>query len=167
MKLVDHAYRQLLVEELLDWAKENNPRRFDQCRPYLRSEQIEPIRNTSSKLFEAGLCLPDNNIGRGISLGGNYRGLPLKIIATEWYEYGQGNWSRSGWLYVPQWTDNHATTFFKLHLPNHNSGYIHLLDAADPIHTIWLSTTAGIRIEKQFHYLAHPADVWDFKWKAD
>ena len=30
---------------------------------------------------------------------------------------------------------------------------------------IWLTTKTGFRMEKEFHYVTHAADVWSFTWR--
>jgi hypothetical protein len=72
---------------------------------------------------------------------------------------------RSGWLFAPQFTHSHAVAFFKLHVQDEGSGYIHILAASDPNHTIWLTTAAGFKKEGQFHYTDHPMAIWPFNWK--
>lgn len=72
---------------------------------------------------------------------------------------------RSGWLYVPQWTESLSVAFFKVHISELGAGYIHLVDVASPKHTIWLKTQTGYSNEKEFHYLSFPTDVWEFTWR--
>jgi hypothetical protein len=111
-----------------------------------------------------GLVSASNALGRGITLGGTYRNIPLRLVATRWSGYGM-SWMRSGWLFVPQLTCSHAIAFFKLHVQDEGSGYIHIIDASDPVHTIWLTTGTGFKKEDQFHYINHPMAIWPFSWK--
>lgn len=154
--ILDFAHQRLAIEIVLDWAKENNPGRYETHKPYLA--------NQVSKNAPLALFAPDNDLGHGISLGGTYRGIPLQISATAWAEYGSGL-VRSGWLFVPQLTESHAVAFFKLHLSSNGQGYIHLVDVANPVHNIWITTRTGFRQEKEFHFLGYPTDVWEFSWK--
>jgi hypothetical protein len=58
---------------------------------------------------------------------------------------------RGGWLFIPQWTANHAISFFKVHVFDNGTGYMHIVDTTDPAHTVYLATDTGSRKEKSFH----------------
>jgi hypothetical protein len=164
--IIDHAFRTLKIDLLLEWTKKRNPERFEHHKPYY---QVNLAGKTNAKFFFA---LEENNLGYGITLGGIYQNVPLKLAATDWVEYGIQRKVRSGWLYIPQWTESHAITFFKIHIfengPENGENYIHLVDTAAPVHTIWLRTQAGDHIEQEFHFggdIALATDVWHFKWR--
>lgn len=157
--LIDYAHKQVVLDQVLAWAKRTNRVQYDRFEPYYQVENLEDVN------MNVGQVLLDNSLGRGITLGGAYRDIPLQLMATKWIEYGQLGWVRSGWLFIPQWTANHATTFFKVHANRDGKGYIHLTDVSAPAHVIWLTTTAGSKEEKEFHYILHPSDVWQFSWK--
>ncbi|MFN8463917.1 MAG: hypothetical protein U0X20_00140 [Caldilineaceae bacterium] len=163
--MLDFALRHLLVDALLLKAKEANPYRYAEHQPYLdRDLAAAPgTRSTSEKLCEV---VPGNDLGYGITLGGFYRNVSLCVAATEWTLYGQSQ-VRSGWLYIPQWTANHALAFFKIHVQEDGTGYIHIVDAADPVHSIHLLTSSGDIQKGEFHYCSNPAAVWAFAWKQD
>jgi hypothetical protein len=159
-EIIDYAYKRLALDKVLTWAKNHNPARYENHQPYYESvAEDESVGATA--------VLPDTHLGRGIHLGGSYRDYELKIVAADWVEYGVASWVRSGWLFVPQWTTSLAITFFKIHIVENGQGYIHLVDAAEPPHFIWLKTDAGFHMEKGFHYAAHVADLWEFTWKDD
>lgn len=155
-KIIDYATQRLAIESILNWAKETNLSRYEMHQPYLADEV--------SKTDPLAQFVPDNDLGYGIALGGVYQNTPLEVAATQWAEYGSG-WVRSGWLFVPQLSESHSVAFFKVHVLGDGKGYIHIADVADPIHSIWLATRAGFRREQEFHYAAHPSDIWDFTWK--
>lgn len=161
--MVEYADKRGLLETLLQAAQEQNPNMYARYEPRFH---IEPIVDANyreeSSLESSGSVLPDNNLGKGLMLGGLYRDIPLKIAAHDWAEYGIGGWVRSGWLFIPQRTASHAVTFFKVHVLNDRTGYIHLADVSAPAHTIWLVTSGGLKIEKEFHYVTYPVDVWHF-----
>ena len=157
--IVDYAHRKLVIESVLDWAKQHNLSRFEEHQPYY-SPEAPGVNPSATKV---GTVLPDNDLGKGITLGGLYRDIPLRIVATEWVQYG-ASLARSGWLFIPQWTESHAIAFFKIHVLDDRKGYIHIVDVSDPTHIIFLATGTGFRMEKEFHYAAHPTDVWDFVW---
>ena len=159
--IIDHAYRRLKVEVVLDWVKQANPTRFEQHQPYFNAKYLEETR----EYYSIVSVLSDNSIGKGISIGGKYLGVSLRIVATEWTDYGTNRQIRSGWLFIPQWTANHAITFFKIHIYDNGTGYVHIVDTTDPAHPVYLTTSTGLRFEKSFHYLSHPGDTWQFTWR--
>jgi len=156
-QIIDYSYQKLHVDQLLAWAEKQNPGRFARHKPYHHAE--------TTTLESGFVLLETNHLGYEITLGGTYRNISLKIIAAGWEPYGTSGKVRSGWLYVPQLTASHAVTFFKIHISNDGKGYIHLVDAAHPIHPIWLRTRTGSHTEKEFHYISHPTDIWHFVWK--
>jgi hypothetical protein len=162
-RIVDYAHKKLVMEIVLDWAKTHNPRKYEENQPYYEQEAAETANSLGQGV---GLVLADNDLGWGLTLGGLYQGIPLKIAATGWAEYGTSGLVRSGWLFIPQWTASHAVAFFKVHVSEEGSGYIHIVDVADPIHTIWLTTKTGWKQEESFHYLAHSAALWRFVWQG-
>ena len=157
-QLIDFADKQVMLDQVLEWAKDVNRIQYDNYKPYYGEDDPEKA------FIGVGHVLPDNSLGKGILLGGSFREVPLRLVATEWVEYGQGGWVRSGWLFIPQRTENHATTFFKIHANRDHKGYIHIADASSPSHPVWLITAAGNKIEKEFHYIGYPSDVWHFVW---
>src|SRR5207249_2132802 len=110
--------------------------------------------------------IDDNDLGRGIKLGGTIEGKPLYLVTSDWGQHREHIVVKSGWLYqkldIPGITmpsdvlqsfalsPSLAVAFFKIHLINNGSGYIHLLDAANPTHTLWLETDMGYRREEVF-----------------
>lgn len=161
--MVEFADKKGLVDKLLQAAQEQNPTMYVNHEPGFRTEPIiDANYQDDSGLESSGIVLPDNSLGKGLMLGGLYRDIPLKITAHDWAAYGIGGWVRSGWLFMPQRTPSHAVTFFKVHVLNDETGYIHLADVSAPAHTIWLVTSGGLKIEKEFHYVAYPVDVWHF-----
>ncbi len=159
-QIIDHAHTRLAIESVLNWAKDHNPARYEKHQPYYQPGPPKTQENSS----QITLVLPDNDLGKGITLGGVYRTIPFRIVATKWAEYGE-SWVRSGWLFIPQWTENHAIAFFKIHAYDVGVGYIHLVDVSDPKHTIWLTTETGFKKEGEFHYIMHPSDTWEFVWR--
>lgn len=153
--IIDFATQNLAIEIILDWAKEKNPARFYTHEPYF-AEQVQED-NVLVKICD------DNHIGFGIHLGGKYQGIPLKMAATQWAQYG-GSKVCSGWLFISQLTESHAVTFFKIHVSTDGKGYVHLTDVSHPAHLIYLSTTFGFYKEKEFHFQAAPMDIWHFTW---
>jgi hypothetical protein len=164
--IIDHAHKHLAMEVILEWAAKQNPSRYEAHRPYRQGDELEGAGGGEADLSGAGLVLENNDLGRGLTLGGAYRDILLRIVATDWAEYGTFGWVRSGWLFIPQWTTSHAVAFFKVHVSEDGEGYIHIVDVADPRHPIWLTTTTGWRKEKEFHYVGHPVDVWFFTWEG-
>lgn len=161
--ILDFAIRNLKVEKLLEWAESRNRTRYEKHSPYLQS--LEASDKSTQNFF---MSLEGNQLGHGITLGGMYQGKSLKIAAIDWAEYGTIGKVRSGWLYVPQLTTSHSVAFFKLHINDDGTGYIHLVDVASPPHPIWLETEAGYRNEQNFHYdnkQAQAYDVWFFDWR--
>ena len=164
--IIDRAHKNLAVETVLNWAEANNPARYENHQPYYQTRSLA-LKGPGLQLdaLGAGSVLPDNALGKGISLGGSYRDIPLMIVASEWASYGISGEVRSGWLFVPEWTESHAVAFFKIHIQDEGDGYIHIVDASHPVHTIWLTTETGFRIEKEFHYATRPTDIWRFVWQ--
>ena len=152
------------MDTLLLRAKEANPYRYAEHQPYVNRESPQQHRVPRSPPEKLCEVVPANDLGYGITLGGFYRNLSLCVAATEWTPYGQSQ-VRSGWLYIPQWTANHALAFFKIHVHEDGTGYIHIVDAADPVHSIHLLTSAGDIQKDEFHYLDNPAALWTFSWK--
>jgi hypothetical protein len=157
--IIDYAHRQLKIESLLDWAQQNNSRRYKKHQPYL---QEEVLPQPTEPLFS---LIHDNDLGYGILLGGVYQSIPLRLAAIDWARYGRLGKVRSGWLYVPQWTTSHAIAFFKIHISDDGAGYIHIVDVAHPQHTIWLRTETGHHKEQNFHWISLATEVWNFTWK--
>jgi hypothetical protein len=89
-------------------------------------------------------------------------------VATDWAKYGTG-WVKSGWLYIPERTHSHAVTFFKIHAFDDKTGYIHILDSANPTHKLWLETNTGFREEQTFCWDEHKdalrTALWQFTWQ--
>ena len=100
--MVEYADKKALVETLLEAAKEKNPSMYAKHEPRFH---IEPIIDANyqdeSRVESSAIVLPDNDLGKGLMLGGLYRDIPLKIMAPDWAEYGTGGWVRSGWLFIP------------------------------------------------------------------
>ncbi len=161
--ILDFALRKVKVDQLLEWAKSHNAARYEKHLPYFQPPEA------SNKIAQNFLLsLEGNHLGYGITLGGMYQGVPLKVAAIEWAEYGTGGKVRSGWLYVPQLTAGHSVAFFKVHIRDDGTGYIHLVDVASPVHPIWLETRVGYRNEQYFHYDnvgAKAFDWWNFNWE--
>lgn len=149
------------------------------------AEQTKPtaepgaVNQTSSRVFAPTVVQVDpdkveqvegSDIGRGIKLGGEYYGQPLDIIASGWKRYGQDNSVRSGWLYSSTHNGvSHAIAFFKVHVFDDGRGYIHIQDAANPGHMLWLETAVSARHQELFCWdcpqqLPRSA-LWEFRWK--
>lgn len=158
-QIIEYGYKELKVDKLLSWAKGKNPKRYERHKPYV---QLETDSEFTPNFFSP---IENNDLGHGIILGGVYRGEPLKLAAVEWARYGTLSQVRSGWLYIPQWTESHSVAFFKIHVADEGAGYIHIVDVAAPTHTIWLKTQTGYSHEKDFHYLNYPTAVWEFTWR--
>jgi hypothetical protein len=161
--ILDFALQKIKVDQLLEWAKNRNPTRYENHAPYFQPPEVA---NKVAQNFL--LSLEGNHLGYGVTLGGMYQGIPLKVAAIDWAEYGSAGKVRSGWLYVPQLTASHSVAFFKLHIRDDGTGYIHLVDVASPVHPIWLETQIGYRNEQYFHYDnvgARAFYVWDFEWR--
>jgi len=165
-RIVDYAHKKLVMEVVLDWTKEHNPLKFKEMQPYVEPEVsgASHVRGEADNR-EVGLVLRGNDLGNGLTLGGMYQGIRLRIAATAWAEYGTSGWVRSGWLFIPQWTVSHAVAFFKVHISEDGTGYIHIVDVSDPMHTIWLTTRTGWKKEDKFDYNCHSADLWRFSWR--
>jgi len=162
-EMIDFALRRGAIDALLAAAKAERPQIYEQYAPYFITGPALMNESKGETLeISAGSVLPDNSLGKGLVLGGLYQKVPLRIVAHDWAEYGNASWVRSGWLFIPQWTPSHAVAFFKVHVLEGGTGYIHITDVSDPVHTIWLATSGGLKIEKEFHYVAHPVDVWHF-----
>jgi hypothetical protein len=110
-----------------------------------------------------------NDLGRGIGVGGEYKGDDLQAISAGWQRYGSSGWVISGWLFTPAAPESHAVAFFKIHLFDDGSGYGHILDASNPVHTVWLGTRTGFRREERFCWDQDPdvrrTDLWRFRWQ--
>ncbi|MCB9079009.1 MAG: hypothetical protein H6631_15500 [Anaerolineaceae bacterium] len=161
--ILDFALQKIKVERLLEWVKHHNEARYNNHGPY-----FQPPEAPNKVAYNFLLALEDNHLGHGITLRGTYRGIDLKVAAIDWAEYGTLGKVRSGWLYVPQLTASHSVAFFKLHLRDDGTGYIHLVDVASPVHPIWLETQAGYKNKQYFHYDGQGAkafDWWEFRWK--
>jgi hypothetical protein len=158
-QIIEYAYKQLKVDVLLAWVKDHNPQRYKVHKPYY---QLDTDKKSSQNFVSP---IENNDLGYGVILGGVYREIPLKLAAVDWSRYGTITYVRSGWLYVPQWTESHSIAFFKIHIGDMGAGYIHIVDVAAPEHTIWLETQTGYRNKKEFHYLNFPTDVWEFTWR--
>lgn len=158
-QIIDYAVRHLEVDSLLDWARQNNPRRYERHGPYRPQKELAQAAPATFSLLD------DNHLGFGITLGGLYRGIPLRIAAVDWEEYGPLVQVRSGWLYISQWTESHAIAFFKILISDDGAGYIHIVDVAHPAHTIWLKTETGYEKEEKFHWHHSATDRWPFSWK--
>jgi hypothetical protein len=152
-QIIDYAHQKLQIEALLAWAKDQNPARYEEHQPYYLSAS-----NEWPPIFS-------NDLGHGITIGGLYQDIPLQALAIGWTEYGD-TLVKSGWLYIPQWSQCHAIAFFKIHIRNNGTGYIHIVDASHPMHTIWIETEIGFRKEQGFDYIAHATTIWDdLRWK--
>jgi len=115
-------------------------------------------------------AVANNDLGYGIRIGGMYEYLPLLLVASEWAKYADRGWVKSGWLYEPNKSGtSHAVAFFKIHLDDDGTGYIHILDAANPVHTICLETQTGFRKEQEFCWdnvaPVERTTFWEFRWK--
>lgn len=162
-EILDFAHRHLLLEMLLLKAKEANPYRYAEHQPYVNRD-IAAVAGGGAP--DSRLCelVAANDLGYGITLGGFYKDIALSVVATEWTLYGQ-TLVRSGWLFIPQWTANHALAFFKIHVQEDGTGYIHIVDAAAPAHSIHLLTSSGDMLQGEFHFRDHPATIWTFTWR--
>jgi hypothetical protein len=93
--IVDLANRRLLIEDLLDYVKEHDPRRYDIHKPYFKEPRLISTTVTGAiSLSYRGeaFILSDNNLGRGISLGGVYQGISLSIVATPYKSRPAAKW---------------------------------------------------------------------------
>lgn len=110
-----------------------------------------------------------NDLGNGLIIGGVYRHTNLAVISSDWTSYEPDGFVKSGWLYMPVRTFAHAEAFFKVHIFDKGRGYIHILDAANPPHQIWLETATGFRREDSFCWSEKPelpkTVLWEFNWK--
>jgi hypothetical protein len=146
-EIIDHGRRQLKLEEVIEWVRQENPAQYIHYEPYVDLTMESGGQDEKAVLS----ILPDDHLGKGIRFGGSYRGIRLRIAATEWTPYGSDREIRSGWLFIPQWTANHALTFFKIHTYSVGEGYIHIADVTEPAHPVYLSTEAGDHLEMSFH----------------
>ncbi len=128
-----------------------------------------------------------NNLGKGIKLGGLINDTSLEVVASDWARFRNAGWVRSGWLYKPDGFKeqtvtivssllqdsnvSHAIAFFKIHLGDNGKGYIHILDAANPVHTIWLKTDAHFEREQEFCWnedkSVQTTALWEFTWQQN
>lgn len=107
-----------------------------------------------------------SDLGGDIFIGGQFRGYPLVVHASEWARYGSG-WVKSGWLWSPELAESHAVAFFKVHKREDGTGYIHLCDVANPLHTIFFETSTGFRQTVEIAWSQQPnAVLWHFTWQA-
>jgi hypothetical protein len=162
-EMLDYAHRHLLVDTLLLKAMAANPYRYAEHQPYVNRD-LPAAAGESTPDSRVCAAVAANYLGYGITLGGFYRDVAMSVVATEWTPYGETQ-VRSGWLYIPQWTANHALAFFKIHVYGDGTGYIHIVDVADPAHTIHLLTSSGEMLKGSFHYLDDPAALWTFNWR--
>jgi hypothetical protein len=113
--------------------------------------------------------ISEGDLGNGIRIGGRFKDVPLEVLAADWVDYLENGRVISGWLYISGTTISHAVTFFKIYLDKNGTGYIHILDAANPPHMVWLSTNTGDRHEKEFCwdgvFGVERTDLWKFTWK--
>lgn len=161
--IVDSAQRRLVLDGVLEWAADHNPRRHAIHGPYYEPEAQEGAGLIISG-GSAAFILADSDLGYGLRLGGMYQNSSLRLVASPWTEYANG-WVRSGWLFAPSWKVNHAVSFFKLHISSDGNGFIHLLGASEPDHTLRFTSEAGFNREEAFHYQTHPAAFWRFVWR--
>jgi tetratricopeptide (TPR) repeat protein len=129
----------------------------------LLSEQPITILETFPIQFK-----PNNNLGKGIRIGGIHDNLVLMLVGTDWQRFHNNGWVASGWLYTPDQL-NKAITFFKIHLWDAGDGYIHLMDVANPKHTVWVETATNFRKEEEFCWdndrSIQRTAKWEFKWQ--
>lgn len=112
--------------------------------------------------------VPNNDLGYGIVINGEYKGQPLEIVASPWARYGDKGRVISGWLYASPYFDvSHAVAFFKLHLREDGTGYIHILDSSNPVHTIEMTTETGFHRKEEFCWdcdpEVHRTSLWEFR----
>lgn len=100
-----------------------------------------------------------NDLGKGIKLGGLIKDTSLEVVASDWARF-----RNVGWV-------SHAIAFFKIHLGDNGKGYIHILDAANPVHTIWLKTDAHFEREQEFCWnedkSVQTTALWEFTWQKN
>ncbi len=116
--------------------------------------------------------MPGYDADYGIKIGGTFNNAPLKMISSDWKKSDDMGRIKSGWLYSPdRYGSSHAVTFFKIHVFDDHTGYLHIADVADPEHTIWMKTTAGSCEDGKFCWTPPPGaktvDRWKFCWKSD
>nr|WP_139088711.1 hypothetical protein [Oscillochloris trichoides] len=161
--IIDRGYQRLRMEIIFDWAKQASPIRYEQHLPYLKSEVT-----TTKETLDLSFSLVENgNLGYGITISEWYLGVNLLTVAANWVSYGEKRFVRSGWLYTPQWGQEHAITFFKLHVYEDGHAYIHIVDTADPVHYVQLETSIGYKVERQLHYNLYPTEILFFHWKEE
>ncbi len=131
---------------------------------------LQEIRRSVAPLGSSDIRpVPDNALGHGVRIGGRIHDEPLHVVAGNWINYYDSGWVRSGWLYTAARSFHFAETFFKIHLFHEGHGYIHVLAAANPGHTVWLETSVGSRREERFAWSDDPTAqqtaLWFFRWK--
>jgi hypothetical protein len=105
--IIDHSYRRLSLDVVLNWAKSENPRRYASDEPYYQGELIGRTILGPVHIEEASVNvtrIENNDLGNSIILGGEFQQIKMKLVATDWVEYGISRQVRSGWLFIPQWT---------------------------------------------------------------
>jgi len=149
---------------------------------------LRPTATGDEKVLLNDLRSGGLDLGFGIRLHGHASTGPdtaeeLLAIASGWQAFGPGS-VRSGWLfhaYYPEpmpdhtfspvdlWARNacHATVFFKLHVWNNGTGYIHLSSASDHVSNLTLQTACGDRVSGAFCAGAESewqkaTDIWHF-----
>ena len=131
-------------------------------------ESVLSTKKNKSPIIDVENIIQNNNLGSGIKIGGSYNEDVLHPTASQWSKYTDAEWVRSGWLYPLKATHSVAVAFFKIHVFGSGKGYIHVLDAANPTHTIWFETSKGIRFEQEFSWgntrKAPRAALWSFEW---
>jgi hypothetical protein len=132
--------------------------------------QFTQLLTESNPLQKPITRIPNNDLGYGIVINGVYKGEPLEMVASTWIRYEDINWVISGWLYASHYSDiSHAVAFFKLHIRDSGTGYVHILDCSNPVHTIEMTTKAAFYRKEDFCWDIDPevqrTAVWEFKWK--
>lgn len=132
--------------------------------------QLTHLHIESNPFHQPIARIPNNDLGHGIIINGVYKGEPLEMVASAWIRYENINWVLSGWLYASHYSDvSHAVAFFKLHIRANGTGYVHILDCSNPVHTIEMITESGFHREEEFCWDIDPevqrTALWEFKWK--
>jgi hypothetical protein len=91
--ILDFGHRKLILDELIDYAKQHNPNRYEMYQPYYKDASHLASYGLLTTSGSAAIQSPYsvsllryNDIGHGVILGGNYQGFPLEVVASKWSE---------------------------------------------------------------------------------
>jgi hypothetical protein len=169
------AFRTRVSPDGLQWMYKRPPEFRDKFRSQMtlwlnrQTSHVPAVQVTEQGKPNLIQEVVNNDLGKGIKIGGSSNQGNLLVIAGGWDRFLDIGWVNSGWLYDTGGATSLAVAFFKVHVLDNGKGYAQIFGAANPPFNVWLSINSNQRFEDRVCWNDSPGiqttKQWDFTWR--